>query len=158
MITAKKVPLSKIYGAVVQNESGFLREVHDGDLNTFWSVAKSDRESLTKILIYLPRAFNLSGLVLHAGKRHWDFPRGVKVSVAKDCLSPDGFKTVFALSDWTGPIKYTKQDGLPYYGSQSHVAINFPSPEMSTCVLIEQIRTRHVFDWVVAEIDLSVVN
>ncbi len=102
---------------------------------------------------------SLDGIILSSGAYVADFPRGVRISIAKNCkdtfsmTDKKDYQVVVDYPSWQGEIKFT-ESGFPYFAGQDKVKIFFPQAVLARCLLIEQTAESPSYDWSVTGISL----
>lgn len=118
----------------------------DGDTGTEWTSSKALQTGREWIEIKTIEPIAFTTLRLDTSLSPEDFPRGLRVLVGKDCQ-----EVLFESNPWEGEILYSKK-GLPYFGSQSKVVIQFSDAVVSSCLRLEQVASDVPFHWSITEV------
>lgn len=103
----------------------------------------------------------IKGLALQTGYYPSDFPRGIRVSSAKECefniienkKDLANYNEIYKKEKWIGSYKFTPS-GMLYLTAEGVVNLIFNKEVNAKCLLIEQIGTDDFYDWSIAEIKL----
>jgi len=150
---AKLDPAVKFF----DSDESTTKELHvlkDHNWHTRWSTSQTGNEWL---LMRFNQVHNID-VIEPTPSNHFytDFPRGIRISVAKDCSLKEplnaNYEQVFIMPEWQGELLFTPQ-GYPYFGHHSHVRVSFKEPIAAKCWLIERTgKITSDFDWSIAKI------
>jgi hypothetical protein len=146
-------------GAVLSASNGERRELDralDRDRATRWSTHHGAQRGDEWMCARFERAELLRGIELSPGTYASDFPRGLTISAAADCLEPltpdsPALSIVGRFPSWQGAVLYTPS-GLPYFSGQNDVKVRFGAVTAVRCVCAMQTGTNDSFDWSVADV------
>ena len=129
--------------------------MRDDSLETRWSSGTGSQSGREWFAIFWVSPKELAGLELMSGPYTGDFPRGLKVSSAKNCEvgKPVAIETLADFPEWQGTIRFTKEK-VPFFDGQEKVFVKFPEQREIGCLLIQQTGTTRDRDWSVAEVRL----
>jgi hypothetical protein len=97
--------------------------------------------------IHLLEPQTLSGIVLDPGGFSTDFPRSFVVK------NSDNGSVIFYSENWQGPINFSAETALPYYGAQQDVIVLFDSDILASGLAISiDSQKQQPYDWSVAEV------
>ena len=134
-----------------------VSHIYDRNIGTRWSPGGGLQRGDEWIYVFLPEPQHIHGIELVTGPFHTDFPRGLRISIGRNCPTKITrpvdvpLQTITNIPAWEGSLTMT-MNGYPYFGGQGGGRIYFKRPHVVRCLLIEQTGSINSFDWSIAEL------
>lgn len=120
--------------------------VLDGEHKTRWST-KGPQQEGDWFEIYCEKPVSVNQIHLSISLYKSDFPRGLKIQSSLNGES----REFLSYKDWYGSIQFT-DIGLPYFGPQSDVVLDFPNEIRADKFRFILTKNDEVFDWSIAKL------
>ena len=125
----------------------------DKNVQTRWSPGGGAQIPGQSLRLEFSEPQRFSGVSMETGEFITDYPRGVRVTIPTECLTPNSIGGSWEFPTWRGPLRFS-EDGYPYFGHLGDVTIAFGVEVTARCVVIEQTGRDPYYDWSVTEIAL----